>query len=195
MEIIDITKNLFEAEVFKGDTVPTVNKRTDTKKGDDYTVSDIIMCVHNGTHIDAPNHVLTDGITVEKLNLNKCIGECLVTDTKNLIDKLKRNRKISNKILIKEGQIDADLAEKLIEKNVELLGVEGLSIGDKTTHQILLMQNVIVLENLQLSHVKKGSYFLIALPAKFDYLEAAPVRALLIKNGRIIQKKQALKND
>ena len=36
------------------------------------------------------------------------------------------------------------------------------------------------LENLDLSAVKEGDYFLSALPLKFMELEAAPVRAVLL---------------
>jgi arylformamidase len=36
-----------------------------------------------------------------------------------------------------------------------------------------------ILENLVLSHVEPGDYELIALPLKFENLDASPVRAVL----------------
>jgi arylformamidase len=36
-----------------------------------------------------------------------------------------------------------------------------------------------ILENLALAHVEQGDYELIALPLKFENLDASPVRAVL----------------
>lgn len=50
MKIYDITRELLSASVYPGDTVPQLT----AKQQGTCTVSDINMCLHNATHIDAP---------------------------------------------------------------------------------------------------------------------------------------------
>jgi hypothetical protein len=51
---------------------------------------------HTGTHIDAPAHLLADGMTVDDIPLALLIGHCLVVD-----------------LTVHDGEIDADLLRKL----------------------------------------------------------------------------------
>ena len=48
------------------------------ENGDLYNLTAISMCVHNGTHIDAPFHFLKDGKGVNEISLEKFIGAAYV---------------------------------------------------------------------------------------------------------------------
>lgn len=78
-----------------------------------------------------------------------------------------------------------DGAEYLATRGVDLIGLDTPSVDhirskDLPCHQVLDNADMVWLENLDLSQVKQGSYYLLALPIKFMQLEASPVRAVLL---------------
>lgn len=80
-----------------------------------------------------------------------------------------------------------DLVRELSARGVKLLGIDTPSadhVNSKTldAHHELDSLHMNWLENLDLTEVEAGNYFLIALPVKFMELEASPVRAVLLKN-------------
>jgi len=82
--------------------------------------------------------------------------------------------------------ITEDGAEWLVEKGVQLVGVDYLSVapyGDSTpTHSVLLKAGVVVVEGLNLSQVMRGFYDLYCLPLKIAGSDGAPARAILIQS-------------
>ena len=56
--IYDISQPLFECEVFPGDPKPVKTAVRRMENVDLYNLTVISMCIHNGTHIDAPFHFL-----------------------------------------------------------------------------------------------------------------------------------------
>ena len=81
-----------------------------------------------------------------------------------------------------------ELVSALAKRGVKLMGIDAPSadhIRSKTldAHHELDRLHMTWLENLDLTHVAAGKYFLIALPIKFMELEASPVRAVLLDTG------------
>jgi arylformamidase len=77
------------------------------------------------------------------------------------------------------------LIDAFYEKGVRLIGLDGPSVDardakDLVAHHQLLKHQMAWLENLALSHVKEGHYFLVAPPLKLTQLDASPVRAVLL---------------
>ena len=67
-----------------------------------------------------------------------------------------------------------------------LVGTDAASIDpedaeDLPAHRALLERGVALLEDLDLTDVPEGDYQLVALPLRFDNLDASPVRAILIE--------------
>ncbi|HEY9784383.1 MAG TPA: cyclase family protein [Candidatus Obscuribacterales bacterium] len=80
-----------------------------------------------------------------------------------------------------------ELIAYLSGRGVVLAGIDTPSVDQvqsKTlaVHHELIAQNLSWLENLDLTRVSQGIYFLIALPLKFVELEASPVRAVLLSS-------------
>jgi arylformamidase len=78
-----------------------------------------------------------------------------------------------------------DGAEYLVDKGVELVGIDYLSIeqfhsGHHRTHRTLLAKSVVILEGLDLSVPPPGEYQLICLPLRIEGCDGAPARAVLI---------------
>jgi len=45
-----------------------------------YNSTKITMCSHSGTHIDAPSHFIENGLAVDRLPLDRCVGKAVVVD-------------------------------------------------------------------------------------------------------------------
>lgn len=179
--VIDISQNIAGCRVFDGDTPPSFTRVRDIEHG--YRLTDVTMCLHNGTHIDAPSHYISDGATVDEIPLEYCFGKCQVVFCHS------RNIDISDinfsykRLLFKGGQLDVALAERIVAQGVVIVGTTKISIADEQcdqVHKILLSHNVVVLEGLVLKDVKEGEYTLACFPLKFGGCEASPVRAVLI---------------
>lgn len=179
-------------------------------KGGHNNITKMSSCVHIGTHVDAPYHFLNDGRTVEQLPLEVLTGPCYVIQLPDGIEAitaevLERTEVTSemkrilfgtrNSHLWARGEsefqtdfvaITEDGAEWLVERGVELVGVDYLSVapyGDSIpTHTILLKAGVVLVEGLNLSNVMRGFYDLYCLPLKIAGSDGAPARAILIQS-------------
>ena len=194
MKIIDISQEVFSCNVYPGDPGPIAEKVVSIDAGDVYNMSTLSMCVHNGTHIDAPYHFLNDGNTVEQIPLEYFVGTCYVvqrdgeltaSDAQNIMLEAKANN-ASERILIGGNIIvTAEAAKVFADNAIKLIGNEGVSIGPvdapMEVHKILLSVNVVLLEGIVLKDVPEGVYFLNAAPLNLAKLDGAPCRAYLIK--------------
>jgi len=163
--------------------------------------------VHTGTHADSFFHMLARGKTIEKIQLEKFIGNCIVLDftkAKNKITingiknnnynkKIKKNDivllKTRNKPLKKFDYgftyVDKTAAQFLKNKKIKLVGIDQLGIErnqpSHETHKILFKKNIPIIEGLELSKIKEGRYFFIGMPLKIKDGDASPIRAILVE--------------
>ncbi len=160
-------------------------------RGDLYNLTSFSMCAHNGTHIDAPFHFLEDGDTVEQIPLRKMVGDCYVSEQNEDIDAERARQILSDakgikRILIKgTGIVTLAAAQVFAEANIDLIGVEGLSVGPEDApmevHKVLLGTKAVLLEGIRLGCVAEGVYFLNAAPISLAGSDGAPCRAILIE--------------
>jgi len=168
-----------------------------------YYETDIKMNLHTGTHIDAPLHMVEKGATVETYALERFITQARVFDLTHVEDKIgKKDLELlgiqaKDFVLFKTRNSDKktfdfnfislaeDGARYLVEIGINGVGIDALGIergqDNHMTHIRLLSQNIIILEGLVLKEIPEGTYQIIALPIKVRGVEAAPVRAILIK--------------
>ena len=88
-----------------------------------------------------------------------------------------------------DGGIESSAAQVIADSDLILIGIDRQSIGadfdNENTHRILLTNEVVVLENIDLSGVEDGNdYTLCAFPIRLDGLEAAPCRAMLFEQEK-----------
>lgn len=192
MRIIDISKNIFEAEVYPGDPAPVAEKLSRLELGDECNLTAVYACLHNGTHCDAPLHFIEDGACIGDLDMSIFLGPCTVIEagsviTGEIIDKyLPRG---CERVLFKTGGgfIHESAASEMALRGVKLVGIDSFSIdpqGDyePLAHRALMSAGTVILEGLNLSEAEPGEYFLAAPPVNTGALEAAPVRALLVSD-------------
>ncbi len=192
MEIIDISKGIFSAEVYPGDPEPSKQNFQAIEKGDGCNLNAYFACCHAGTHVDAPLHFVEDGMAIDEMSLVPFIGPCRVLDVPPgpITGEYVENsfpRGVRRLLLKSEGEayfLDHG-AQAAANLGIMLIGTDSLSVGTSgnqiAPHKAFLNKNIALLEGLDLTGVSVGSYFLIAPPVKLEGLEAAPTRALLIK--------------
>jgi arylformamidase len=176
--------------------------------GANSNVSRLAMGVHSGTHVDAPVHFIQGAAGVDSLRLETLMGRATVIHlpraarvtapdlaaakipprTRRLLIKTRNSQ-----FWVKGGPdfhtdfvgVGPDAAEWLVQRGIRLVGVDYLSVApwkeSRPTHEILLKAGVVVVEGLNLSAVKPGSYQFICLPLKLIGCDGAPARAVLIK--------------
>jgi arylformamidase len=166
-------------------------------------VSKFTMSTHCGTHADAPYHYDEQGARIGALDLNVFVGPCRVIHAQSAHplclpeDVAPFLKNAPTRILLRlfAGQdskkwnedfraLAPETIELLATHGCKLVGVDTASVDPATSkllpaHMACKRSNIIILENLLLDHVEPGDYELIALPLKFENLEASPVRAVL----------------
>ena len=188
--LIDISKDLRTSPVYPGDPVPQFEVFSAISTGDVCNMAVMTTALHAGTHADAPLHFIPGGTDAASVPLDPFIGECTVIEvgeeviTGAYVDE---HFPRVDRVLIKSGgkaYFDRTGAEEAAYLGIRLIGTDGMSVGchaDQTgPHRALLGENVSVLENLDLSKVRPGKYFLFAAPVKIDGVDGAPVRAVLL---------------
>ena len=203
---MDINKNM---KVYKNkkEKIPNFINKSNFENSKAYE-TDIKLNLHTGTHIDAPLHMIKNGNTIDKYNLDKFITECKVLDLtgvenaidkKNLIDKnIKKNdfllfktkNSFDKKFNFNFIYLNQSGAKFLKDKSIKGVGIDSLGIernqDDHPTHKILLSNNIPIIEGLNLKDIKKGKYILIALPIKINNVEASLTRAVLIDKKDLV---------
>jgi len=166
-------------------------------------VSRVSFSVHCGTHADAPLHYDAQGAAAAALPLEPYIGPCRVIDARGAgplcvpSDIAAALAGAPPRILLRlMDRLDPkvwptgfralapETVDLLASQGVRLVGIDTPSVDPETSktlaaHHACRAADMRILENLVLSHVEPGDYELIALPLKFENLDASPVRAVL----------------
>ena len=164
----------------------------------------ITMNMHNGTHIDAPKHMLEDGATMDVYAIERFVSRAKVLDLTHITggitkaDLLKLNIEKDDFILFKTKNSEDEVfnkefiylersgAEYLCDIGITGVGTDSLGIEraqpEHETHKCLLGQGIMIVEGLRLKAIEPGEYQLIVLPLKILNAEGAPARAILIED-------------
>lgn len=156
---------------------------------------------HVGTHVDAPFHYGEGSKRVGDLDLDAFVGPCIVLDAtgeKELHADLLRGRDaLPPRVLFRTQRrsdpehfhrdfpvLSMDAVEALARAGVKLVGIDAPSMDppdakELPVHHALGRAGIVNVENLMLDHAEAGTYELLAAPAKWVEMDAAPVRALL----------------
>lgn len=204
MEIYDISQTLCQGmAVWPGDPEFRHRWAARIQNGEASNVSAVDMCVHTGTHVDAPFH-LDDSATdiasvslrhflgaarVFSINVEKCIraADLSALDWKNVervLFKTRGSENIGNSLDQNFVYLDEDASGFLTQKGILLVGIDAPSVdafdsADLPSHRMLLRHGIALLEGARLDSVPPGDYELICFPLKLAGLDGSPVRAIL----------------
>lgn len=194
---------------------------------DGYAVKKMSLNTHHGTHIDVEAHMIENGRTLDTYPLESLMGNAIIIDVSDSkpaspieLSSIKKYEKLigkgdivllytgwdklrgnSLKYLFEWPYVDTDLAKYLADKQIKMVGTDGLSIGGwggdvpahkmvtdsaGEVHRILLKKNIIILEEVaNLGKLLDGNEFMktffMAIPLKLDGADGSPVRALAFR--------------
>ena len=162
--------------------------------GEDCNLSKIKMSSHSGTHIDTPYHFLEDGKCISNYPMSRFLGGCTVVTVNRVLtgeDMEQLLPRCKKKILFKGGEngvLSSSAVYVMADYGVELVGTENMCIAfdlekDKVNRE-LAYNDVLVINNLDLSKINDGIYTMVALPLKVDGAEATPCRAILLEQEK-----------
>lgn len=190
--ILDISRELFSAPVRPGVPAPRRDRVRRMDLGDGCNLSGFYACCHSGTHLDAPLHFIDGGDPVDRVALARCLGPCTVAEAAGIVTGADIDLLIpraQKRILFKGGGrafLSQSAAFALADAGFLLVGTDACSVGapggEEAPHRELLGAGIPLLEGLDLSRAEPGDYRLIALPLLLGGAEAAPVRAVLLRD-------------
>lgn len=180
--MIDITRDLLTTPPYPGDQGPSLHWVCRMPE-DAYNASRLECSVHAGTHMDAPLHFLPGGADIASLSLDALMGDCLVLDADQLT--ACHAGDVPPRLLLRgTPALSGPRLAHLLSLSPVLVGTDTASVGscedEHTAHLALFAQDVVIVENLDLSAVPDGLYKLVVLPVKLCGAEAAPCRAMLL---------------
>jgi arylformamidase len=206
MDIYDISQTLHSGiAAWPGD--PEFHHRLVMRiaEGASSNVSAIDICVHTGTHVDAPLHLDSAGYDIACAPLGPFIGPARVLaipaeKSIRASDLLRLDWTNVERVLFKTRSsslpeqcfdenyvhIEKDAAGFLVEKGIQLVGTDAPSVDDFASkdlpsHRVLLQHGIVILESVRLGHVLPGDYELVCFPLKLAGSDGSPVRAILRK--------------
>lgn len=182
---------------------------TITREAGGVRESRVSLDCHTGTHVDAPLHMIPGAAPIDRVPIERLIGECRVIDLTGLRDRISRADlvRVDEREPISAGEVlllktrnsanlkppfdrgfvflAADAAEFLAEKEVRGVGIDYLGIERDQprhpAHRRLLEKGIPIIEGLNLARVPAGRYFLFAAPLALVGVEAAPARVVLLR--------------
>jgi len=189
-----------------GDPAVRIRPLARIGRGVECNLTALSMCVHAGTHMDAPLHYLAKGVSIDRMPVEATVGRARVIEIAHPVaiepkelrhHRIRRGERLLFRTRNSERQwtdsnhffgdyvhISPDGARFLADRGVRTVGVDYLSVGSPgpdgaDTHRILLRAGIWIIEGLDLSKVTAGAYELICLPLRIPGADGAPARALL----------------
>ncbi|MFA5954937.1 MAG: cyclase family protein [Patescibacteria group bacterium] len=201
MRIIDLSVPLNgQTPTYLGEAKPQVTE-THSLARNGFLGHSLCVATHVGTHLDAPIHMIADGLAVNAVALERTTGRLVYVAAHNgyqlaALEALDIQQ--GDAVIFHTGFSDKyhepsyftdypempdAVAAYLADRQVYLVGSDTYSI-DKTPypqHHYLLSRNILLLENLtNLQAVRAGNYMLCAFPLNVA-LDGSPVRAVAIE--------------
>lgn len=209
MHYIDLTHVIDpEMQVFPGTAQPQLIHQGSVAE-DGYTVTTITMQNHIGTHMDAPAHMISGGLTLDQMPISTFYGSAVIIDasqhkgdiTVPFLEKYERRISESDFVVIytdwsryfgqasyfgKFPVLSVEASEWLIRFNLKGIAMDTISVDamdskDFYNHKILLGHGFIVVENLKnLNQIHQDTFILSMMPLHLLNADGAPIRAMAI---------------
>lgn len=207
MKIIDISLPIkSRMMVYSGNPEVSIELAQDLECGSSSNVSKITLGSHTGTHVDAPFHVFSNGMSVDRLPLESFFGPCKVFDAsreeKSVSFEFVKSKNIikGDRVLFKTKNsglgfetfrndfvfLSGEASVYLADLKITLVGIDYLSIKEKGSldnrpHTEFLSRQIPILEGVDLSTVEEGKYIISCFPIKIEGGDGGLVRAVLMR--------------
>ena len=178
MKIIDLTHSITnDMTVYPGGPKPQ-NKIVSNVTDNGYKETEIHIRSHNGTHMDSPNHVFEDGISLDKIDVINFVGTAALIDCSSLeeggiitYDFIEKNKEAidnsefivfrtdwskywnTDKYLGNYPVISDDVVDFILTSNkkgiaFDTISVDPIDASVLAKHHKILQNNILIFENL-----------------------------------------------
>lgn len=207
-KIIDLTHTINEdMTVFPGNSKLSL-KKVSTFEKDGYSVLEMKTITHNGTHIDAPYHMVQGGKTLDSYPLDRFMGKAVVIDCSkekdislSFLKKHKTEISKADFVLFYSGWskkwnkrsyfgaypvLTEEAVKWLAEFKLKAIGFDYISIDpvastDMKLHKLILTKDICIIENLNdLDKIPAGMLDFYCVPLKIEHADGSPVRAFAV---------------
>ncbi|MBI2032207.1 MAG: cyclase family protein [Candidatus Levybacteria bacterium] len=198
-QLIDMSVPINEnTPVYPGDPKTKIEPAGILEK-DGYEDHYVCIGTHAGTHMDAPRHMVSQGKSLDEIDLNQFTGKGVYVKINGKRFDLDEIKKVpideGGIVLFHTGMSDVyyqseyydnypaiteEIADYLVEKKVKMVGVDMCSVDHEPfpIHRILLKQGILIIENLTNLAALEGKQFTIyAFPIKLQ-IDGAPTRVV-----------------
>ncbi len=208
MQIIDLTQLIHpQMPVFPATDQPKF-ELANTLEENGFVEQKITMFSHTGTHIDAPYHMLSAGLTLDQIPPQHFIGPAVVLDFTTIdsrtielehIKQFQDQIVSSEYLLINTGwnqywqkpkyfgdfpELSVSAANWLAGFNLKGIGIDTISFDNMNDpkfpiHHIFLNKGIVLIENLtNLASIPNQPFIFSCLPLKISNADGSPVRAI-----------------
>jgi arylformamidase len=205
--LYDISVPLGEVAAY-GTDLPFERQIACRAEEEGYALSNLSLCAHAGTHLDAPAHLLPGGRTLDQYPAERFILPAQVVEVRDhesisaesLRDVVAEGENYALLFKTQNSQqrllqklafcrefvyLSAEAARMAVQMGASMVGIDYLSVDryddqSFSAHRILLENDVLILEGIDLGGVPPGRYTLISLPLRIKGTEAAPARVVLL---------------
>lgn len=208
MSIIDLSHSIKSGDlVFEGMKMPELKSLRNVKENG-FAITSIEMHSHNGTHIDAPSHMIDRAKSLSDFPVSKFYGKAIQIPCQEFVNKeiplkylLKYEAKIkqSEFIIFNSGWykkwntpdyfdhfpvLSIESAVWLSNFNLKGIGLDIISIDHIKSetvpvHLTLLNKEILIIENLNnLDQLSTEFFTFQCFPLKFDQIDGSPIRAI-----------------
>lgn len=182
-----------------------------TIKSMKYNITQLILSTHLGTHLDAPFHFFDEGRTVDRLDLEKCIGPARVVRLEGIepgssimADHFRGSERAfaaGARVILNTGWhkyfprdtyfaempgITLECARWIADRGIATLALDLPGVNPtewEEVHKIFLGREIVIVEGLtNLDAIRGEEVFFIALPLKIKGRDGSPVRAVAIED-------------
>lgn len=207
MRIVDLTHVISPSmPVYPGTPPPQLTPGS-TLARDGFRETRIAMFSHTGTHMDAPAHLLPDGVTLDRMQVKRFVGPAVVVNAEGpVLDRAaltarEEELRQASFLIVRTGWsqrwgtpayfagfpvLSADAARLVASLGLSGVGIDAISVdpvGDRElpVHRILLGAGLVIVENLTgLEALPSAGFTFHALPLAFADADGAPVRAIAL---------------
>lgn len=201
--LIDLSVSLNRnTPVYPGDPQFTIKPNGILEK-DGYADSIVTFGNHNGTHVDAPSHMIQGGRTLDRFSVDKFSGKGVLVDVQSgfNLNEIKKEKIEQGSIVlfytgmsikyhteeyfVKYPAIPEELANYLVDNKIKMVGVDMCSVDHEPfpIHKIFLKNEILVIENLtNLRSLQDKKFTIFAFPLKFE-MDGSPARVVAQVNS------------
>jgi arylformamidase len=182
-----------------------------TIERDDCEMWQLALFTQIASHLDAPSHFMPGGRTIERVELERCVGPATVIRAESeaelgadvfapYMDDLRRTRRAllatgwdahfgEDGYFTEFPSMTVAAADLLVEAGVVFLGLDTPSPHTsefRLLHEALFANEMVVAECLVgTTAIGAPEVLLVALPLKLEGLDGSPVRAIAIEGGSV----------